>query len=73
MAASSQNPNEQRFREAYSKELQALKGDRELEEEWEKVRLQASRTPGRRGEAIKDDEISKEFMRRLIRKGLLPA
>ena len=60
------------FRERYSQELKSKKqqldgsyqGDNELEEERKKVNQQIMRTPGRRGEIIKDEEINKEIIRR---------
>lgn len=58
---------EQFFRESYAQELQRKKQDRgrdELEEERKKVKQQAMKTPGRRGEQIKHEEIDKEILRR---------
>jgi hypothetical protein len=55
------------FRENYAQELQRKKQDRardELEEERKKVKQQAMKTPGRRGEQIKHEEIDKEILRR---------
>jgi hypothetical protein len=55
------------FRESYAQELQRKKQDRvrdELEEERKKVKQQAMKTPGRRGEQIKHEEIDKEILRR---------
>ena len=40
------------------------RGFNELEEERRQVNQQAIRTPGRRGEVIKKEEIEKEFTRR---------
>ena len=63
---------EEYFRKTYALELQKKKqqindfqrGFNELEEERRQVNQQAIRTPGRRGEAIKKEEIEKEFTRR---------
>lgn len=63
---------EEYFRKSYSLELQKKKqqindfqrGYNELEEERRQVNQQAIRTPGRRGEVIKKEEIEKEFTRR---------
>jgi len=52
------------FRESYAQELQRIKHERELEEERKKVKQQAMKTPGRRGEQIKHEEIDKEIIRR---------
>ncbi|MGE0389605.1 MAG: hypothetical protein AB7P13_05685 [Candidatus Nitrosocosmicus sp.] len=63
---------EEYFRKSYALELQKKKqqindiqrGHNELEEERRQVNQQAIRTPGRRGEVIKKEEIEKEFTRR---------
>ena len=52
------------FRENYAQELQGKKQDPELDEERNKVKQQAMKTPGRRGEQIKHEEIDKEIVRR---------
>lgn len=60
------------FRRRYSQELRTKKqqiydierGFNELDDERRNVRQQMMRTPGRRGEIIKEEEISKEFGRR---------
>ena len=60
------------FRQRYSQELRTKKqqiydverGFVELDDERRNVRQQMMRTPGRRGEIIKEEEISKEFSRR---------
>ena len=60
------------FRQRYSQELRTKKqqindierGFNELDDERRSVRQQMMRTPGRRGEIIKEEEISKEFSRR---------
>ncbi|HKZ61339.1 MAG TPA: hypothetical protein VJZ68_02830 [Nitrososphaera sp.] len=58
------NAEERFFRESYAQELQRKKQDPELEEERKKVKQQAMKTPGRRGEQIKHEEIDKEIVRR---------
>lgn len=63
---------EESFRKRYSQELRSKKqqiydkdrGYNELDDERRRVRQQMMRTPGRRGEIIKDEEINKEFARR---------
>ena len=63
---------EEYFRKSYAIELQKKRqqindfqrGYNELEEERRQVNQQAIRTPGRRGEVIKKEEIEKEFTRR---------
>lgn len=63
---------EESFRIRYSQELRSKKqqvydndrGYNELDDERRRVRQQMMRTPGRRGEIIKDEEINKEFARR---------
>jgi hypothetical protein len=58
---------ESEFRERYAQELRTKKqqlGFNELEEERKQVNQQAMKTPGRRGEIIKNEEIDKEFSRR---------
>ena len=60
------------FRERYAQELQKKKrqesdsyrGDNELAYERRKVNQQGMRTPGRRGEEIKQEELDKVFVRR---------
>jgi len=60
---------EESFRKRYSKELKSKRqqiggkdqGYNELEDERRKVRQQMMRTPGRRGEIIKEEEINKEI------------
>ena len=62
------------FRERYSVYLRTMKqriydtylGFNELEDERKMVNQQVIRTPGRRGETIKSEEIDKEFSRRYI-------
>jgi hypothetical protein len=60
------------FRERYAQELRKKKqqesdfyrGDNELADERRKVNQQGMRTPGRRSEEIKQEELDKEFVRR---------
>jgi hypothetical protein len=61
---------EQIFRVVYAAELKK-KRDNELQDERRRVNYQEGKTPGRRGEMIMQDEISKETIRRyyLDRKG----
>lgn len=62
------------FRERYSIYLRTMKqriydtylGFNELEDERKMVNQQVMKTPGRRGEIIKNEEIDKEFSRRYI-------
>lgn len=62
------------FRERYSIYLRTMRqriydtylGFNELEDERKMVNQQVIRTPGRRGEIIKNEEIDKEFSRRYI-------
>ncbi len=62
------------FRERYSDYLRTMKqriydtylGFNELEDERKMVNQQVIRTPGRRGEIIKNEEIDKEFSRRYV-------
>jgi hypothetical protein len=61
--------DEQYFRRRYSQQLRELSGERELQEERQQVRRQAMKTPGRRGEEIKNEEIDREFIRRYFGKG----
>lgn len=67
-------PEEKDFRARYALELRKKKvascvnphfGRDELLEEKEKVKHQELITPGRRGEQIKHEEITKEILRRL--------
>src|SRR6185295_17735022 len=62
------------FRDRYSTYLRTMKqriydtylGFNELEDERKMVNQQVIRTPGRRGETIKNEEIDKEFSRRYV-------
>jgi hypothetical protein len=64
------------FRERYAEELRKKKqqerdsyrGDDELIDEKRRVNQQELRTPGRRGEEIKQEELDKEFVRRSMTK-----
>jgi hypothetical protein len=64
---------EQSFRVVYAAELKK-KRDNELHDERRRVNYQEGKTPGRRGEIIMQDEISKETIRRyyLNQKGSKP-
>lgn len=73
LAAEQSNDDVERsFRERYAQELKNKKqqiydkyrGFNELDDERRSVRQQMMRTPGRRGEIIKEEELSKEFSRR---------
>jgi hypothetical protein len=63
---------EESFRKRYSQELKSKRqqidgkdqGYNELEDERRKVRQQMMRTPGRRGEIIKEEELNREIGRR---------
>lgn len=65
------------FRERYTVELRKKRqcgldnyyGVDELVEERKQVNQQQMKTPGRRGEAIKHEEISREMSRRLLSRG----
>ena len=60
------------FRERYATELRKKKqqdsntfrGDDELNDEKRRVNQQEMKTPGRRGEKIKQEELDREFARR---------
>jgi hypothetical protein len=55
------------FRNRYADELRKKKQDQrsdELDDERRKVKQQGMKTPGRRGEQIKHEEIDKEISRR---------
>lgn len=55
------------FRESYALELRKMKqvaGKDELQEEKNNVKQQEMKTPGRRGEQIKYEEIDREIVRR---------
>ncbi len=66
------NEQEETFSKAYATELRKMKqqindndrGFYELDNERRQIFQQAIRTPGRRGEIIKKDEIEKEIARR---------
>jgi hypothetical protein len=73
---------EKLFRERYAQELRKKKqqdtyryrGNNELVEERLKVNQQEQKTPGRRGEKIKQEEINKEIVRRdMIKNKRIPA
>ena len=64
------------FRERYATELRKKKqqdsntfrGDDELNDEKRRVNQQEMKTPGRRGEKIKQEELDREFSRRSMKK-----
>lgn len=66
------NEQEETFSKSYASELRKKKqqindndrGFNELDDERRQIFQQAIRTPGRRGEIIKKDELEKEFARR---------
>ena len=67
--SNSDTEEERFFRERYAQELQKIKqgGYRQnddLAEERRRVNQQEGKTPGRRGEEIKQEEINKEIVRR---------
>jgi O-methyltransferase involved in polyketide biosynthesis len=60
---------EKYFRDRYAKELKKKKQDGmadELDDERRKVKQQGMKTPGRRGEQIKHEELDREISRRYI-------
>jgi hypothetical protein len=75
--ASTKHTEENDFRERYTLELRKKRqsginnyyGADELLEERKQVNQQQMKTPGRRGEVIKHEEISKEMSRRLLSRG----
>lgn len=74
---STRDTEERDFRERYTVELRKKRqcglnnyyGVDELLEERKQVNQQQMKTPGRRGEVIKHEEISKEMSRRLLSRG----
>ena len=57
------------FRDRYANELKKKKQDSsvdELDDERRKVKQQGMKTPGRRGEQIKHEELDREISRRYI-------
>jgi len=59
--------DEKQFRERYADELRKKKHsgkDSDLDNERSEVKQQGMKTPGRRGEQIKNEEIDKEIVRR---------
>ena len=76
IAATEEDSEEQRnFRHRYAQELVKKRqpgvdnyyGADELLEERKKVNQQQMKTPGRKGETIKQEEIDKEMVRRMTR------
>jgi hypothetical protein len=74
---STEDPEERDFRVRYTHELKRKRqcginnyyGVDELLEERKQVNQQQMKTPGRRGEVIKHEEISKEMSRRFLSRG----
>ncbi len=74
---SARDAEEKNFRERYTLELRKKRqcglnnyyGVDELLEERKQVNQQQMKTPGRRGEVIKHEEISREMSRRLLSRG----
>ncbi|MFZ0568597.1 MAG: hypothetical protein WBM37_01895 [Nitrososphaeraceae archaeon] len=72
MVTDDDTKDEALFRERYATELRKKKqqdsntfrGDDELNDEKRKVNQQEMKTPGRRGEKIKQEELDREFSRR---------
>jgi hypothetical protein len=70
--SSNDTEEEASFRERYVQELQKKKqqasnsyrGDDELMDEKRRVNQQEMKTPGRRGEKMKQEELDREFVRR---------
>jgi hypothetical protein len=58
------NDVEADFRSRYQTELQKMT-DKRLSDESFQVKQQAMRTPNRRGEAVKTEEIDNEWLRRM--------
>jgi hypothetical protein len=61
--------DERFFRDRYANELKKKKQDGmadELDDERRKVKQQGMKTPGRRGEQIKHEELDREISRRYI-------
>jgi hypothetical protein len=67
MASESETNAENDFRARYVMELKKMT-DKQLDDERKSVNQQGMRTPGRRGENIKHEEISKDAVRRHILK-----
>ncbi|MGB8134361.1 MAG: hypothetical protein WCE99_09220 [Nitrososphaeraceae archaeon] len=76
MVTDDDTKDEALFRERYATELRKKKqqdsntfrGDDELNDEKRKVNQQEMKTPGRRGEKIKQEELDREFSRRSMEK-----
>jgi hypothetical protein len=67
MSRESEINAENDFRERYAAEIRKM-ADQQLNDERQRVKHQAMKTPGRRGEYIKHEEIDKELVRRHILK-----
>jgi hypothetical protein len=64
-----EDTNEEKFfRERYAAELRKKSG-RQLDDEGMQIKQQKMRTPGRRGEQIKREEMDKEVLRRFNLEG----
>jgi hypothetical protein len=61
--AATNDDEEKNFRQRYADVLSKM-SERELDDERQRVKQQAMKTPGRRGEQIKHEEIDKEIVRR---------
>jgi len=67
MASESEINAENDFRARYVLELKKMT-EKQLDEERKKVNQQGMRTPGRRGENIKHEEIDRDMVRRHVLK-----
>jgi hypothetical protein len=63
MDSSLPNPEEDDFRRRYAAEISKMT-DLQLNEERQKIKHQGMKTPNRRGEQIKHEEIDREIVRR---------
>jgi hypothetical protein len=67
MSEESEINAENDFRERYAAEIRKMT-DQQLNDERQRVKHQGMKTPGRRGEHIKHEEIDKELVRRYMLK-----
>ena len=65
--SSSTNAEEEDFRRRYAATLQKMT-DLQLDDERQKIKHQGMKTPRRRGEDIKHEEIDREIIRRHVQK-----
>lgn len=65
--SSSTNAEEEDFRRRYAATLQKMT-DLQLDDERQKIKHQGMKTPRRRGEEIKHEEIDREIIRRHVQK-----